>query len=134
MNLALLDELKAKLVHGKDFGAVWEYFLDHFGENKEFLDIGRRRQDEMLEQILAQMTVQIFGKESPVKDLILVGVPDTPFIHGGCILGGKAASLIYFEDVQVGLLAIVWSFVPTETKLVRFSPRPLVRLATPSVN
>ena len=36
MDLKKLDELKKQMQHGKDFKKVWEYFLDHFGEDDEF--------------------------------------------------------------------------------------------------
>jgi hypothetical protein len=134
MDLSLLDTLKEKLTTGKDFGEVWEYFLDNFGEKPEFLELGRRKHDPILQQILSQMTIQLFGKEAPLREIMFLEVAEKSFIHGGCILGNKMSNLIYFEDVQVGLLAIVWSFTPSETKLIRFSPRPPVRMATPSLN
>ncbi len=39
MDLSLLDTLKEKLTNGKNFGEVWEYFLDHFGEKARSFSI-----------------------------------------------------------------------------------------------
>ncbi len=88
----------------------------------------------MLQQILSQMTVQLFGKDAAQRRHVFLEVAEKSFIHGGCILGNKVSNLIYFEDVQVGLLAIVWSFTPSETKLIRSARIPPVRMATPSLN
>ena len=134
MDLSLLDKLKEKLTHGKDFGAAWEYFMDNFGEKPEFLNMGVRARNDLVEQILSQIAVQLFAKETPARELTLIHLPEKSFYHGGVILGSKVGNLFYFDDIQVGLLAVVWSFAPSETKLIRFSPRPTVRMATPSVN
>lgn len=41
------------------------------------------------------------------------------------MLNGKMTTVIYFEDVQLGMLAVLWSFSPPETKYVRFTGRPM---------
>ena len=127
MDLSLLDKLKEKLTHGKDFGAAWEYFMDNFGEKPEFLNLGQPARNDLVEQILSQIAVQLFARETPARELMLIHLPEKSFFHGGVVLGNKMANLFYFDDVQVGLLAVVWSLSPSETKLIRFSPRPAVK-------
>src|SRR5262249_52225983 len=51
MDLSLLETLKDKLLHAKQFSKVWEYFLDHFGENPDFVALGERTQDAFLKTV-----------------------------------------------------------------------------------
>ena len=42
VDLKLLDNLKDQLVNSKELSKVYCYFLDHFGENAEFMELGGR--------------------------------------------------------------------------------------------
>ena len=136
MDLTKLATLRDLLVNGKDFARTWEFFLDQFGENPEFMNNGERTQSPLLEAVIAQVGQQLSGKEVALKDLLLVRVPGESFIHGGCVLGTKIANVIYFEDVQSGLIAIPWSVTTGETKYARFSTQMMPRpgRGSPSVN
>jgi hypothetical protein len=123
MDLSLLATLKDKLIHGKDFSEVWHYFFDHFGEKPEFIALGERTQDAFLEAALAQVGRQLFGKRVALTNLLLTRLPEQEFIHGGCVLGGKMANVIYFEDIHAGLLAVIMSFAPSDTRMIRFTGR-----------
>jgi hypothetical protein len=125
MNLALLATLKDKLVHAKNFGDVMNYFFDHFGEDPDFIALGNRADDPFLEAVFEQVGEQIFGGRVRVGNLLLTHLPEHQFIHGGFLLNDRLANVIYFEDIHMGLMAVVWSVVPAETKMVRFSGRPL---------
>jgi hypothetical protein len=134
VNLALLDTLKEKMHTCKDLAEVWEYFMDNFGENDYFMKLGTRGSSPVLEAILSEIANQLFSKPVALSNLMLVHLPERSFFHGGCVLGNKMGSLFYFDDIQVGLLTVLWSFTPSDTKLIRFSPRPVVRRAEPSAN
>jgi hypothetical protein len=136
MDLSKLATLKDLLLNGKEFARTWEYFLDHFGENSEFMDGGERTESALLEAVIAQVGQQLGGKPMPLKDLLLVKIPAQSFIHGGCVLGNKIANVIYFEDAQSGLIAIPWSASTGETKYARFSTQMMPRpgRGSPSVN
>jgi hypothetical protein len=134
MNLNLLDTLKVKMHTSKNLAEVWEYFMDNFGESEEFMQLGERAGSPVLEAILSEIAKQLFAKPVSLNNLMLVRLEEQSFVHGGCTLGNKMGSLFYFEDIQVGLLTVLWSFTPSDTKLIRFSPRPVVRRGEPSAN
>jgi hypothetical protein len=134
MDLSLLATLKQKLVHGTEFQEAQSYFFDHFAEDAEFLSLGARHNDPFLQSLVETVAAQLFGRETAVDDLLLIRLKDHYFIHGNCILGDRVATILYFEDVEQGLLSIVWSMSPPETKFVRFSKRPLPRSSKPSMN
>lgn len=136
MDFSKLATLKDLLLNGKEFARTWEFFLDNFGENAEFMDGGERTESPLLEAVIAQVGQQLSGKEVAVKDLLLVKIPGQGFIHGGCILGTRIANVIYFEDAQSGLIAIPWSASTGETKYARFSTQMMPRpgRGSPSLN
>jgi hypothetical protein len=134
VNLSLLRTLKQKLTTAKEFSAVFTYFLDHFGEDPEFIAQGERTDSPFLEAVLAEVGKELFGKAVRVADVLLTRLPEHGFIHGACTLDGRLANVLYFEDVCTGLLAIIASFTANDTKLVRFSGRPLQGAPVPSAN
>jgi hypothetical protein len=134
MDLSLLGTLKEKLAQAARFSDVLDYFLTHFGEKSEFIALGERTRHPFLESILAQIGGQIFSGNVVVTNLILTQVAEQQFVHGGCAINGCLATVIYFDDVQLGLLSVVMPPPGTETKLVRFSGRRMPRPSGPSIN
>jgi hypothetical protein len=121
MDLSLLATLKDKLVNATEFSDVWRYFLDHFGEDPKFIALGDRSRDAFLEAVLDQIGMQMFGKPGSVTDLLLSHLPEHHFTHGGVLLDGHLANVLYFDDIRSGMVA-VWMATPSgETKYARFS-------------
>jgi len=134
MDLSLLATLQDKLIHGTNFSDIFTYFLDHFGEDPEFIDQGECVRNEFLEQMYLQVGLQLFGRPVALTNMLFKHLPEHHFYHGGACLGGKVANVLYFEDVCVGLLGVMWSVSPGETKFARFKGRPLTPPPKPSVN
>jgi hypothetical protein len=134
MDLGKLQTLKRMLTTAREFSSVFAYFLDHFGESPEFIALGERTDSPFLETVLAEIGKELFGKEVQVQDVLLTRLAEQGFIHGACSLGGTLANVLYFEDVRMGLLVVVLSFDTNETRLVRFSGRPLTGAPVPSAN
>ena len=62
LDLRKLEDLKEKMQVEEDFGAIWKFFFDHFGENPEFMALGARAGESMrlfLEPILESICKQI---------------------------------------------------------------------------
>jgi len=134
MDLSLLATLKDKVLHAKNISDVWTYFFDHFGEKPGFIALGQRTQDELLELIIAQVGREIFGKPVPVVDLLLTRLAEHKFVHGGCILGGSVASILYFESICTGVMAVALSASPANTRMVRFRGQTMPPRGAPSLN
>jgi hypothetical protein len=134
MDLKLLATLKEKLIKAKDFGEVWTYFMDHFGENPKFIALGNRAHDPLLEAIITEVGRELFGKKVPLTNFLLTRLPEQQFLHGALTINGKLGNILYFEDVHMGLLTVVMSFSPSETKLIRFSGRAVPANPNPSRN
>jgi hypothetical protein len=125
MDLSKLATLKSKLLTADNFGEVTGYFLDHFGDHPIFIELGEPTRDDFLEQVLAQVAGQLFGRNVVMRDIRLVRLPEHGFIHGGFLVEGKVGTIIYFEDERKGLISIAWSLSPPETKYARFTGRPV---------
>src|SRR5260370_93260 len=137
MDLSQLATLKDKLAAATNFSDVMVYFFDHFGESPEFMGLGESGRVPFLESVLAEVGKQLYkdsGLTTLAIDFRLVRIPEQNFVHGAVTMGGKPANVIYFEEVHMGLLTVIWSVQPPETKYVRFSGRPMPRNLTPSLN
>jgi hypothetical protein len=137
MDFSLLPTLKQKLIEAKQFSDIMEYFFDHFGDDPAIMNLSEPTRDAVLEQALAQsVKAEFAGKSGAVRlDMRLLQVRDHNFIHGGVTVAGRIGTVIYFPDIEMGLLALSAAPGSNETKFYRFraSPRPGAGTA-PSVN
>lgn len=126
MDLSKLAVLKEKLVEATQFSDVWKYFLDHFGENPEFISLGERVEEHpRLEVAINQIGLRVFKKPLRVRDLLLTRITGHGFIHGGGLVGASLANVLYFEEIGSGMMAIVQSLASTEMRYARFSTVPM---------
>jgi hypothetical protein len=122
MDLSLILVLKQKMKTATQLSEVWNYFLDHFGLNPDFVKLGRQTPgDPFLTAVLDAVGQQLYRKESvSITNMLWKELPDFQFLHGVCEMERKMANVLYFEDLKMGVVAIPWSLSPPETKLVRF--------------
>jgi hypothetical protein len=114
----MIETLKTKLVETHAFGTVMDYFFD-IAEDPRFLEAGQRVQNEMLESIVTMIGKQIFGRSVRLSHVLFCRIKGHHLIHGGFLLNGVPGNLFYFEDIDVGLTAVL---VPgSATRVARFS-------------
>ena len=126
MELKQLLQLKKRLIHETDLSKVWSYYMDNFADFPEFIEQGSPKPDEFLESILPQICLQIFGKMTKITDLLPIYIPEYQFFHAPFFANHHIGGLIYFEDIQTGLIAISPPPPDDMVKYSRFStsPRP----------
>ena len=73
---------KKILVEAKNLQSIYEYFLDHFGENDAFLDLGKPKRHPVLEQFIGAIAGEVFGGKAVAASFLLIAVPKTDFVHG----------------------------------------------------
>jgi hypothetical protein len=134
MDLSLLATLKQKLVEATRFADVFNYFFDHFGEKPEFMKLGEPGSDLLLEAALEQIAEQLFERKVPVTNVMLVRLAEQQFLHGTAMLGDRLATVIYFQEIEMGMLAVLWSHATSETKFIRFRGVAVPTRRTPSIN
>ncbi len=121
MDLSRLATLKEKLVKAKQFADIWTYFLDHFGEDPEFIALGERTRNPFIEAIFDNVAQAVFKGRIDAKDVLLTRLADHQFIHGGGMFGQHLVNVIYFEDIQVGVVIVVRPFANEAQQYIRFT-------------
>jgi hypothetical protein len=120
MNLEKLSILKEKLMIAEDFKEPWKYFFDHFGENPQFLSLGKQAKNTMLKAVLSQVGQQLLQRDHvAVNHLLLTELKTQRFIHGACFIEGRVVTLFFFKDIDMGLLAMAQG--GAEIALARFT-------------
>jgi hypothetical protein len=111
MDWKRLDRLKEKLQTAEEFSEVWRFFLDHFGENEDFLSLGAPTRNDALARFLEE-ALRTSGekhlKRSPVRisRMLLIDLPERSFLHGPAMVNDFTAGLFYFADVRMGMIAL----------------------------
>jgi hypothetical protein len=134
MDLARLQQLKQKLLHEEKLAVVWSFFMDHFADHPEFIALGERAHHDFVEAVVAEVGRQLFGADGVASGLLLTRLAGQQFVHGGFTMGGRIGGVIYFEDAQIGLVAVVDRPPSTEVKYARFSGRIIRKPGEPSRN
>jgi hypothetical protein len=134
MDLTQLAELKNKLVSATEYIKVWEFFLDQFGENPDFIALGDRVRHPFLEAVLSRVAHQLFKSDIDWDNVFLTSLPEHQFIHGGGPVKGGLINVMYFDDIHTGLMCAMMPTKMGEMKFVRFSGRKLPGSADPSLN
>jgi hypothetical protein len=135
MDLSLLQTLKEKIATAKEFNDVWHYFFDHFGENPEFMKLGEPTEHPFLEQVFIQVCARLFPSHVVLTRMMFTRLAEQHFIHGGLTINGRLASVMYFEDVQIGMMIVAAPHPGANNDYVRFSGRLMPpRNTKPSLN
>jgi len=121
MKIKKLKELKHKLVNDKDLSDIWLFYMDHFVDDPKFTDLGQPAHNEYLTAILHKSCEQMFGRAVKITNFLLIHIPKYRLFHGPLQVKGHIGGVIYFEDIEVGLLAVSEELSATnEVKYSRF--------------
>jgi len=108
VDLNKLDTLKEKVMTAKDFKEPINYFFDHFGENPDFIQAGKRANNPLLHNILIKVGEALFpGQNITVTNIMLLEVKSHQFFHGSCFIHGRITNVFFFKDIDMGMCAIV---------------------------
>lgn len=118
---AELKTLKEQLQIADNFGEVMKYFFDHLAERDDFLRAGKKAKNQLVKQSLEVIGQQVFQRPVTIANLMLIQLKKQHFYHGSCFMEGSIANVIYFEDIDIGLAAVVKSFRSSHVDYVRFT-------------
>ena len=121
VDLKKLLILKDKLIKSKDFKEPSDYFLTHFGENPEFIKMGTPADCDFLRPIVQGLGSALLKKTPTDIRLALTEIAEYRFIHGACCIDGRLANLIYFREIDMGILSLLQSDPPCGVQMARFS-------------
>lgn len=104
VDLEKLNELKQKIIQAKDFRDPLNFFFDHF---REFLGKSKRvKQHKFIKQIVENVGQQLFKGQINITHFSLYEVQNHHFVHGNCFISGHAVNILFFSDIDMGLLGI----------------------------
>lgn len=109
VDLQKLEDLKEKMQVEEDFGEIWKFFFDNFGENEEFMNLGAGADESMrlfLEPILESICKQVVNRDVMAAQFILTELPDQKFFHGPCLTDAGIAVVFYFDDLKMGMFSL----------------------------
>jgi hypothetical protein len=133
MNIDQFQELKQKLTLEADLSAIWSFYMDHFADAPEFIELGEPKYNEYLDTVIHKTCEQIFGRVIKITGFLPIYIAQYSFFHAPFWAEGRIGGVIYFEDIKVGLIAVSADYPPTdEVKYSRFSE--VMQLPTPNRN
>ncbi len=109
VNLNKLLILKDKLIKAKDFKEPCDYFLGNFGEDPEFMKMGAQADSAFLRPIVEELGNALLKKRPSEVRLLITEIAEYRFLHGACFIDGRIANLIYFKDIDMGILSLFQS-------------------------
>jgi hypothetical protein len=105
LDLGKLATLKQLLVDATDFGDVYGYFMDHFGTSKELVTMGEPYSDATFTAALERIAGALSGnRKARLAEPFFLRVAEHGFVHGVFAIGDRIGSVLYFEDLEKGLL------------------------------
>ncbi|MEE8585530.1 MAG: hypothetical protein V3T83_11830 [Acidobacteriota bacterium] len=119
MKLERLLELKSKMAQVEDLAEAWNFFFDHFGEDPAFFQHGELAEEPKLAMLVQEIGRKVYGEKALVMPPILKRIPAYDFVHGSGLVNGHLAVVIFFKDIDMGLLSIMEGI--DRTVLMRFS-------------
>lgn len=103
-----LGVLRDKLQHPTDYELAMSYFLEEFAGDLGFLNQSEPRAMPSLLAIVTKVAAQALGKAAVrLQQPRVLGLPGHQFFHGNGVAEGRVVLFFYFEDANVGLLALI---------------------------
>ncbi len=119
---AEIAKLKEMLQTEEEFGKVMRYFFDELGDHQDFIDRGKRAKHRLLKDAVQVVAEQVLGENGVVVEhLLLTKLAKSKFYHGGCFVRGRVANVIYFEDIDMGMVGILMSGEASFMHFARFT-------------
>lgn len=116
-----LLKLKRLLQTATDLQEPSEYFWEELANDPAFLAAGKFRTNPRLQMIIEFAACHALGREQTARMLLLRRIPKLKFWHGSCLFGSMMSQVVYFDDIDQGLLTIVEDPVTAMTHYVRIS-------------
>ena len=108
------NELKKEFAKAKKFSEFWDKFLDDWVGRPAFMEMGTAVENPRLMGIVTLTCDQMLRKKTEPKMAQLVAIPEAQMIHGVYLIAGSMGSIIYFEDLGMGLVVVALSNGRTE--------------------
>lgn len=125
MKLSKLVQLKHLLQTATDLRQPSEFFWEELASEPSFMSAGKIGTSVRLQRIIERAASHVLGGEQDAGMLMLLRIPRYSFWHGSCVFDGRISQVMYFDDIEQGLLTILEDPVTGMTRYVRISTLPV---------
>ncbi len=122
MELSQLEELKAKLSIATDLVEVMDFFFS-IVEQPGFMNQGEKVADPRLVGIIEMVGKAVFHQEVRLQHFLPIRIESAKFTHGAGLLNGQPMNVIYFDEIEKGLVAVLKG--GSRTQLIRITKKDL---------
>ena len=116
--------LKRSLKESDDFEDIGKIFFDRLAMNPEFMSRGKKVSHRTLEGIMVAMYKRLFEMDVKPHMTTLYNLRRYNFFHGVSIVDGLPCTMLYFEDISMGLFIAFNPIKSGEISFIRFSATP----------
>lgn len=116
-----LTELKRMLALEDEFSDTFKYFFDYLGENRDFVSLGKRAKNPDLKNIIKAVGESVLNEEVKVTGFLLTFLKEHRFYHGGCQVNGRMATVFFFREISMGMVAMLHSMKTHNLSFIRFT-------------
>ena len=122
MDFAKIQDLKRQLAICTNFASFWEYYLDNFADDPEFMNLGQPMDTAPMHRILGEIAVRALGKPAvALVNPMLIEQPESGLIHGYCTVSEYMMCIRFFLYMDLGMAILTPAKGKGETKYARFS-------------
>jgi hypothetical protein len=118
---AKLHRLKQAIQDEPDLARISDLFWEEVAREPWFSEAGRPAENPRLRTLTERVASHVLGCSLRATSSMLIRVAEHGFWHGCCVLEGILGQVLYFEDIDRGLLTIAGPIGSGTTHFVRFS-------------
>ena len=105
-----LGVLRERLEHPTDYEKALSYFLEEFAGDSKFVLGSEPEPAPHLVAILARIATGAMGRPASIDAPQISRLAAHRFYHGNAAVAGRVVLFFYFEETNMGLMAIIPGF------------------------
>ena len=99
--------LRQKLEHSTDYEKALTYFLDEFAGDVKFVTQSDEEEAPHLLTVLRHAAGKLLGNPEDFAHSRVMRLAQFRFAHGNAIVAGRVLLFFFFEEANLGLLALI---------------------------
>ncbi|MFZ4536430.1 hypothetical protein [Propionivibrio sp.] len=106
-----LEKLKTMMANATDFSEPMYFFMDHLVTDNRFMGAGEISHDAKVAAMFGAVSEALYRQVDPnhketARKLLICKLAAFNFYHGAYQIGKQMATLIYYPDVDQGMVAM----------------------------
>ncbi len=98
-------ELRQVMIDASDFAEVFGFFDKHIARSPALSDAGEPARNQQLEEVLKKSTESTI-RGAKLNHFLSINIPKQHFWHGAAHSATTQAMFFYYDDIDMGMLAL----------------------------